>query len=212
MKNQDGNVFLYILIAVALFAGLSFVMSRGQDGGEKTVLDQATLKTTAQRLTAYVDQASQAWLQMHETGTDLDELTLILPSNGVFNSASTIHNLFHPDGGGLTYREMNDDTFRASATTPVGWKFALVNADWTATTGTDLLLTYVNVKPTLCAELNRIIRNDATIPTVTVNFTNTFTNGSAALTEVACPDCKVQGSLCVQNTGVYAFYNLIEAR
>lgn len=215
MKNhhETGNVFLYVLIAIVLFAGLTFVMSRGHGSGDKTVLDQATIQTTAQRLISYVNQSSQAWLQMTQTGTDLDDLDLTLPSAGTFNDPPTIHKLFHPDGGGVVYRDMNEEIFRKDTNVPLGWKFVLVNADWTGTTGTDLIMTYVNVKQQVCAKLNALMRDNAAIPVTTVNFTNTFVNGSASLTEAACPDCKTYSSLCIEDaTGDYAFYNLIEAR
>lgn len=215
MKNtpQSGNAFLYILIAIVLFAGLTFVLSRGHDSGDKTILSQAQLQTAAQRLLSYVNQSSDSWLQLRNTGTDLDEVDLTLPTAGTFNNAPTIHKLFHPDGGGILYRDMNEDTFRENASTPVGWKFVLVNADWTATTGTDLMMAYVNVRADLCAKINELVRDDATIPVTTVNSTNTFVTGAAALTEVACPDCKIYSSLCIEDAGgAYVFYNLIEAR
>lgn len=214
MKNHAaaGNAFLYILIAIVLFAGLTFVMSRGHDSGDKTVLNQAELQSTVQRLLSYVNQTSQGWLQQSNTGTDLDELDLTLPSDVTFNNAPTIHKLFHPDGGGVVYRDMNEALFRASAAAPVGWNFVLVNADWSATAGDDLIMTYMNIKESLCAKINDMVRDDATIPTVTVNFTNTFVNASAPLMEAACPECKIYSSLCVQNTGIYAFYNILELR
>ncbi len=217
MKNDrrqapSGNAFLYILIAVALFAGLIMVLSRTQDATENDRLTQGQQQATAQRILAYVNDAGQAWARMNQMGTDLDDLDLVLPTSGSFNTAPTIHKLFHPDGGGLLYRDMNEAPFRASASTPVGWSFVLVNADWSATSATDLIMNYVNIDAALCAKLNTLIRNDATIPTVTVNFTNTFVNGSTALQESECADCKIHNSLCVKNGGVYAFYNALALR
>lgn len=217
MKNdgstpQSGNAFLYILIAVALFAGLILVLNRTQDTTENDRLTQGQQQATAQRILAYVNDVGQAWARMNQTGTDLDDLSLVLPTSGTFNTAPTIHKLFHPDGGGLLYRDMNEAPFRADANTPVGWSFVLVNADWSATSGTDLMMTYVNIDPKLCAKLNEIIRNDATIPTVTVNFSNTFVSGSSPLQESDCADCKTHNSLCLKNGSVYAFYNALALR
>ncbi len=62
-STESGNIFLYVLIAIVLFASLTFVLSRGQGGNNKTVLDQATLQTTMQRLTKYVGDVSQAWFK-----------------------------------------------------------------------------------------------------------------------------------------------------
>jgi len=212
-STESGNIFLYVLIAIVLFASLTFVLSRGQGGNNKTVLDQATLQTTMQRLTNYVGDVSQAWVQMKDTGSDLDELDLTLPTAGGFNTAPTIHKLFHPDGGGVLYNDMNDELFRANATAPVGWKFVIVDADFSPTSSTDLLMTYVNISEKLCAKINLSIRNNATIPVTTVNFANTFVAGSSPLTESACPDCKTSSSLCIEDaSGIYAFYNMIEMR
>lgn len=211
-NRASGNAFLYILIAIALFAGLMLVLNRGQDSTEHSRLSQGQLQANAQRLLAYVNDASQNWRRMDESGTDLGEISLMLPTNGAFNNAPTIHKLFHPDGGGLLYRDMNEAPFRASAAAPVGWKFTLVNADWSATSGTDLIMTYVNIDGDICGKLNELIRNDATIPTVTVNYTNTFVNGGTALQESECAECKEYSSLCMVNGGVYAFYNALQLR
>jgi hypothetical protein len=209
---QAGNMFLYILVAVALFAALSLVFVRSDDTGETNAIDRAQLKTTAQRLLTYVNQTSDSWLRMRESGTDLDELDLTLPSAGTFNNDPTIHKLFHPDGGGLLYRDMNEVLFRASTATPVGWAFVKTNADWSVEAGDDLILTYLNLKQSLCAEVNRLATGSTTIPTVTVNFTTVFSTGAADLTAAACPECETHSSLCVENAGIYAFYNMIEMR
>lgn len=211
-SSQSGNAFLYILIAVALFAGLTLVMTRGQDSGETSQLDQGKLQTNAQRLIFYVDQASQSWTRMDGMGTDLDELSLMLPTNGAFNNAPTIHKFFHPDGGGMLYRSMDEAPFRASAATPVGWYFIAVNADWSPTSSTDFIMTYINLSEDLCAKLNDMVRSDSTIPTVTVNYTNTFVNGSTPLAEADCAECKEYSSICVKNGGIYAFFNMIQMR
>lgn len=212
-SSESGNIFLYVLIAIVLFASLTFILSRGQNSGDKTILDQANLQNTLQRLTTYVGDVSQSWVQMKDTGSDLDKLDLTLPTDGTFNTAPTIHKIFHPDGGGVLYNSMDDSLFYANTTTPVGWKFVLVNADFSPTSATDFLMTYVNISKKLCAKINLSIRNNATIPTTTVNFTNTFVAGSAPLTEANCSDCKTYPSLCIEDgSGTYAFYNMIDMR
>ena len=42
-NHQNGNVFLYILIAIVLFASLTFVISRTQQSSEMSVLDDARI-------------------------------------------------------------------------------------------------------------------------------------------------------------------------
>jgi hypothetical protein len=209
-NHQAGNVFLYILIAVVLFAALSMVLMRGQDTGEQSVVSQTELSTTAQRLLTYVGQTSQAWVQMRSSGTDLDEIMLTQPSDGSFNSAPTIHKLFHPDGGGVLYNAMNEATFRASAAAPVGWHFALISNDWSASGAPALTMTYLNIKRSLCEELNRQITGSTTIPTTTAHYTDVFADGLSTLTEAACASCKSNSSICLNNGGVYAFYNVLE--
>lgn len=210
---ESGNIFLYILIAIVLFASLTFVLSRGQDGGDKTIYDQANLQSSMQRLTGYVGEVSQSWTQMKNTGSDLDRVSLMIPTDAAFNTAPTIHKLFHPDGGGILYRDMNEAIFRENATAPVGWNFVLVNADFSPTSATDFLMSYVNISSKICAKINETIRNDATIPVTTVDATNTFINGTAPLTEAACPDCKIYASLCIEDVnGIDVFYNMVEMR
>jgi hypothetical protein len=215
MKNhrQSGNAFLYILIAIVLFAGLTFVLSRGHDSGDKTVLNQAQVQTTAQRLMSYVNQTTQGWLQMSNTGTDLDELDLTLPSDVTFNNAPTIHKLFHPDGGGVLFREMNDPEFIATPGTPEGWYFVLVDTDWSPSTATDFMMFFTNLKQSLCAQINLEITQSTVIPVATFDSEALGDGTLNPLTEATCASCKTHASICIQDSiGRYVYFNTIEQR
>lgn len=213
MNKSNGNAFLYILIAVALLAGLTFILSRGQDGGEKHLYDRADVQTRAQRLMSYVNEASQAWLQMQQTGTDLSELDLMYPDDGSFETPPNIHKFFHASGGGFTYNRMDSDEFKGSAAAPTGWRAALVNADYTDTASTDFFMTYLNLDQNLCAKINEMVRNDSSIPTATFDAEDTLVDASSPLTESDCAECATHTSICVRDSvNRYVYINLIDQR
>lgn len=213
MNKSNGNAFLYILIAVALLAGLTFILSRGQDGGEKHLYDRADVQTRAQRLMSYVNEASQAWLQMQQTGTDLSELDLMYPEDVAFETPPNIHKFFHPSGGGFTYNPMDNATFQGTAGSPTGWRATLVNADYTDTTGTDFFLTYLNLDQNLCAKINELVRDDSSIPAATFDAEDILVDASSPLTESDCPECATHTSICVRDSvNRYVYINLIDQR
>ncbi len=213
MNKSNGNAFLYILIAVALLAGLTFILSRGQDGGEKHLYDRADVQTRAQRLMSYVNEASQAWLQMQQTGTDLSELDLMYPDDGSFETPPNIHKFFHPSGGGFTYNPMDNATFQGSAGLPTGWKATMINADYTDTSGTDFFLTYMNIDQNLCAKINEMTMGNASIPTATFDAENILVDANSPLTESDCPECATHTSICIEDSeNRYVYVNLIGQR
>jgi hypothetical protein len=213
LTSQNGNVFIYLLIAIALFAGLTMVLTRTQTGStDQNTFSEGQVNIAAQRLLNTASAASQVWLQMKNTGTNLTELDLVQPSSSVFNTGSSHQKMFHVDGGGMQYNDMNTDDFRASSTTPVGWYYTKVQADWTTSSAADFLMTYIRLKQSICAAINLRLTGSTTIPTVTTNFTNVFASGTSDLLESECAECKTYPSICVQNGGIYAFYNMIDAR
>lgn len=113
MQNHRGNALFLILIAVALFAALSYAITSSGRGGGSIDREQATI--SGSEIIQYAGQIQNAVNKLKIIGGCSD-------TNISFESLETgtlLENTFDPtgderchvfsnDGGGVTYREFND--------------------------------------------------------------------------------------------------------
>lgn len=222
IKNEKGNVFVYILVAVGLFAALMFVLSKsaGQNDGAADLTDGES-KILAGEIIAYAASATNTISQMQQTGATVSMIDFMLPSDIDFDDAPTIYKIFHPDGGGLNYKPLPQ---KASADDQVGlvagyYVGRFNNIEWTPTTANDVVFTAYEIKETVCKELNRKVAGTETIPAIVGDTLQNFFvyddlhAGTNVNFEVAnCPTCEEISALCVTDgLGKYAFYSILEA-
>lgn len=114
---QSGNVLFLILIAVALFAALSFAVTQSTRGGGDANKEQAGLK--ASQLVDYAGKLQAAGMRLKITGncpptkmsfekspyTDTNPFTEY--PNATAPADKSCH-YFHPNGGGVSPMKLND--------------------------------------------------------------------------------------------------------
>lgn len=161
-NNQKGNVLFLILIAVALFAALSYAVTQssrsgGDSGRETTILNAA-------ELSQYPNQVRTAVLRMIIDGRELTTFE--------FNSPSTFTDLtdtsgrfavFHPEGGGAIFQNASPDIMDPSGGNTSGtWYYnmefevpeiGMSPADATVS-GNDLIAFLPGVSESVCRRLN----------------------------------------------------------
>lgn len=160
MKHPRGNALFLILIAVALFAAVSYAVTQSGRGGrgadkERAVIDAATI-------TQYGAALATAAQRMILTGTDAASLVFCSPANGLCQYTSTCETgtscLFAPEGGGAVIQ-----TLPATAYTGGIPAATLVQSDTAGTTfgvsgvGTaadDHLLIIAGLTQTVCEQIN----------------------------------------------------------
>ena len=124
-SGQRGNVLVYVLIAIVLFAALSFTLSRQTDTGEAGILSEEQAEIYANQIISYSAQAKSAIDQMLFSGMDVDELDFTDPSAAGFNTGTQsdrIKRVFHPEGGGLNKGRLSDDMTTSAISDPnPGW-------------------------------------------------------------------------------------------
>ena len=92
--NQRGNAFVYVLIAIILFAGLMFTISRMDEGGTSTSdLDEGRAKVGANSILAYASSVEGAVIRLDRVGTSADQIDFMLPSDAAFNTAPNLNKL-----------------------------------------------------------------------------------------------------------------------
>jgi hypothetical protein len=124
--------------------------------------------------------------------------------------------VYHPGGGGMNAFNASDEMF-ASGSAKRGWVAQTgTNVEWTQTSGSDVIFTFLDVAPKICAAINERLFKDETIPTTTIDASKIFINGGgddADFATALCPACENKTSMCVQDgDGSYAFYTVVLAR
>lgn len=212
MKNCKGNALIYILIAVALLAALTYTLSRSGGGQQANQLDSSRIKLLASDLINHATSSEMTVAQMQQWGANLDDIRSDLPGTVPYASNTNMQ-LHHPAGGGLTVFENDVDYFDANGTT--GWALqGNVNVDWSPSTATDLIYTFINVRDDVCAQINARFLDSEAIPVSTVDFANTFIENATDDPFIAaeCSDCVGIKSMCISDGTTNAFYNIIGSR
>jgi len=225
--GEAGNALIYVLIAIALFAALSFTLSRNTDTGEAGALSDQRAELYATQIISYAAQAKSAVDQMMFSGARINQLDFTDPSDAGFNSGTQkarTNRVFHPEGGGLVKGRLPSDAIDQSTTDPVaGWYLGRFNnVEWTAGAGDDVILIAYQIHQSVCEKINEKINGSAAIPTMgdsikEVMIDDAFYTGTNIdlTTDPAgtpiCADCHEIASLCVENQSqnAYGFYTVI---
>ena len=221
--TERGNALIYVLIAVALFAALSFTLGRQTNTNEAGGLSDQKADLYATQLISYAAQAKSALDQMGFTGTEANDFDFMLPTDANFNTGSHIHKVYHPAGGGLNPGRIPDSAATSAITDPpAGWYMGRFNnVQWTETVGQDVILVAYQIKREICEKINLKVNGSATIPAIDDSIRETmidddlYTGSNVDLsTELAgdiCPECDHVPSLCVQNQAgtAYGFYSIL---
>ncbi|PZO86566.1 MAG: hypothetical protein DI626_06195 [Micavibrio aeruginosavorus] len=103
-KTQGGNVLFLILIAVALFAALSYVVTQSTRSGGGSTEREKNILSSAQ-MTQYPTALRTAIVRMVLGGAPVEQIKFDAPGSAAFSTTSTRLLVFHPQGGGSTYQE-----------------------------------------------------------------------------------------------------------
>lgn len=102
-KSEQGNVLFLILIAVALFAALSYAVTQStRSGGGSADRETSILNSAA--MTQYPAAMRTSLVRMVLAGTSVDALKFNPPSNNFGGVTDTDELVFHPLGGGALYQ------------------------------------------------------------------------------------------------------------
>lgn len=212
-QNESGNALIYVLVAIVLFAALSFTLTRSTDTDEAAYLDDDRAELYASEIIAYAATAQSAVNQMLFSGSSIDDLDFILPSDANFDTGSDIHKLFHPQGGGLNYRALRSEQVVDSTG---GIYVTKKNVEWTASTGTDAVLAFYRLRNAICTKLSVKIDNTLHAPSNVNVIDNIFVNqgDSDILNTTTCPTCEDKFTAVIENSANSSctFYTVLADR
>ena len=223
-NNEAGIGLVYILIAVGLFAALSFMLTRTINSSETATLSPERTELYSTQLINYAVQAKSAIDQMLFTGSDIGDLDFSLPGEAAFSAGTQserIHYVYHPDGGGLNAGKFTAEITLAGTNPTTGWHMGRFNnIEWTDTAATDIILTAYRIPREICENINDKVTGNTTIPVIagaieTVLVDDARHSGTNVDLDIAdCAECEGYSSLCVSDTGAttFAFYTIIADR
>ena len=220
-RNCKGNVLIYVLLAVALLAALTYSISNDNTGTQQNQLTAAQVKLLAGELINHATSAQMAVQQMTAFGVNYEDIKFDLPGTAGYNVDPTLQ-IYHPRGGGVEISNVNSNSLDLfwNSTTDNWNKWYLsqnTNVEWTPSTQSDLIYSFGALTKETCEQINNQIYGDTFIPNVSPFSWRAHFQNSSSLDFLAseCPECEGKKSMCISgpfDPVFYLFYNVIGSR
>lgn len=225
LKTEHGNVLFIILIAVALFAALSYAFTQSsRGGGEDTNPERNSI--LASEVLEYAKQLEQAVTTIRSNRYSENQLSFAhgdLTGYGTYGTNPEME-IFHPQGGGASYRifpsaTASDWVFTGANIVHEVGNFSETYAACTASCA-DLVAILPNVSQNLCTTINQKLAINSTpvdsgTADITTKFTGTFTKTQALDDAGSVIDGQRTGCFEGGGTpaaGTYHFYHVLLVR
>lgn len=171
-----GNALFLILIAVALFAALTFVVIQSTRTGAGST-DNETSRLEASKIMSYVNQLRTATLRVSARGTAVQDIEVNDGNSTAAICAPSPNCIFGNEGGGAVEVQLDANTARDNGGNSWGY-IPFSEGSTVLEVGTDaaeiLLLRYFNPNPTgerLCVAINDML-SIATAPIPVIDGSN----------------------------------------
>jgi hypothetical protein len=174
-KQPRGNVLFLILIAVALFAALSYAVTKSsQSGKDEAPKETVSAVVNTAALTQYPSTIRTAVLGLIVNGVDPVDMLFNKPEQFTGEGytaydAAKAKGVFNEAGGKAVYQQVPGNMTVSGQ--PIDWAFTLDFevplvglSSPSSLAGNDLIAFASGVSQTACARVNQELYNDATIP------------------------------------------------
>lgn len=219
--NERGNVLVLILVAVALFAALSFTVADIMRTGDPQMIGDQQAYLFADEILDYSRAMRQTVQGLRIDGCGDTDISFENPvESGYVNGTNTNCQVFHPDGGGLKWvspqANFND-----------GSEWYITGSRRVVDIGTTshLILILPNIRKVICQKINErteIGDKDADPPTELgyvfgFKFTGTYLSGGGFGDDAGGADLRGKPIGCFQSTSnptanSYHFYQVLYGR
>lgn len=176
---QSGNVLFLILIAVALFAALSYAVTQStrSGGGDASKETNVTLGAAVIQSTAEISVAIQ---RMVASGVSLSDINVATPDlSSVMTDAEKRQSIFHPDGGGAIFPRIAgiEEIYLIG-----GYEVRNIGASsLPGDAGNEVLALFVFTSEGLCLSLNQRVGYGSGIPSIGGDIINEMTADGSSL-------------------------------
>lgn len=166
--QERGNALFLILIAVVLFAALSFAItqsnrSTGSSAGEETNT------VSGSNVTQYASAIRTGVTRMLVKGVTLDELRFDTPSDAAYDvAANRATEVFHPQGGAVVFQSPDSNIVNSGG----AWYYFFAAVKDMGTGADDAVAVLTNVKKGICQQINRQTTGTTTVSALTPAITD----------------------------------------
>lgn len=182
-QSEKGNVLFLILIAVALFAALSYVVTQSTRSGGGSTEREKNILSSAQ-MTQYPTALRTAIIRMVLGGVAVENIYFNAPEN--FGSLSVNQLVFHPQGGGATFQQAPAD-LSASGNSALGWtynaEFDVPGIGIDGAGGNDVIAFLPDISSGICRQVNEELGVDVSACSTTISGVPQVTNATTALVD-----------------------------
>ena len=153
-RSESGNVLFLILIAVALFAALSYVVTQSTRSGGGSTEREKNILSSAQ-MTQFPTALRTSIIRMVLGGVAIENIKFNDPTS--FGSVSASQLVFHPQGGGATFQQAPAG-LSATGTSLLDWtynaNFQVPGIGLDGAGGNDLIAFLPGVSSGICRQVN----------------------------------------------------------
>ena len=171
-QSEKGNVLFLILIAVALFAALSYVVTQSTRSGGGSTEREKNILSSAQ-MTQYPTALRTSIIRMVLAGVAIENVKFDAPGTGPFNTLSTSQLVFHPQGGGATFQQAPQE-LSASGNSQLAWtynaEFDVPGIGINGAGGNDVIAFLPGISSGICRQVNEELGVNVTNCTAGVSF------------------------------------------
>lgn len=227
MKHkQSGSVFFYILLAIILFAALSYAISSNRSGSTNILTDEQA-KLSAQEIIEYGNTVASAVQKLKLRGCSDTQISF---ENAVITGYSNVNaptdkscHVFDVNGGNINFPSFNNNIYDLAL--PNFTPRVSINGDNRVTnigsSKSELIFFTSDIKQNICRGINNILHSNETPFTGTditaggTKFTGTYYVSPAVICP-STPATKLSGC-CYESIGCsggacYHFYQVLIAR
>lgn len=221
-KKECGSVFIYILMAIALFAALTYAISNNK-GGNTNIFTEEQAKIAAQELIEYGNTMAKTVQKLRLRGCQETQISFENNNvSGYTNGTNPTCQVFNQQGGNINFPAFGDTTYDANAPALDSISFNADNHIINIGSAEAELIAYVSgIRQNVCEEINQIVHGNGTAFTggdITVGSTK-FTGTYAGAPDTICSaSADATNTGCCQETSgcnggaCYHFYQVLIPR
>jgi len=234
-ERQSGNVFIIILVGIALFAALSMVVSRSMQSSSSTKMSERELDLIASEILDYGQTLARAVDRVRRKGCSENDISFANDIVSGYEHTPVVEDkcrVFHPDGGGASWRSppsrVSDGSEWSFYANRVGSFNGVENF---GTSNPDLVVLLKNFDRGVCEFINNKVNQSLSdiwesggahngggvIDTIFVGDYNPVGLGNGingAPTSVSAPEtgCFCDGNPTCTGTSTFYFYHMLLVR
>lgn len=226
-QAEKGSVLFYILIAVVLFAALSYSVGTMMRGGGENQVGQERAKILAAEVLNYGRAIRSAVQDMRISNgcaaTDIRFITSALTGYGT--SVRSACDVFDTAGGGITYIAPNSEVTSESWYITGGTVVSGIGTECTNSGCTELLLVLAGLPISICNEINSSLNIDDSVAanvedniSAAAKFTGSYAYDTSYVGDTTAVNLVGKNAACMislgspSSAGTGVFYQVLIAR